>query len=77
MIDGGEDSQGMLLCSRREDAFYENILIMNHFFLESVISVFLSLYRAIFDRTRSRSRERGSGGAYEDRRGRRDKFAPY
>ena len=29
-----------------------------------------------FSRTRSRSRERG-GGAYEDRRGRRDKFAPY
>jgi len=30
-----------------------------------------------FARTRSRSRERGSGGAYDDRRGRRDKFAPY
>ena len=31
------------------------------------------------DRTRSRSRERGSGGreGYVDRRGRRDKFAPY
>jgi len=32
-----------------------------------------------FARTRSRSRERGSGsgGGYDDRRGRRDKFAPY
>ena len=33
-----------------------------------------------FSRTRSRSRERGGGGGggtYEDRRGRRDKFAPY
>ena len=29
-----------------------------------------------FSRTRSRSRERGVGN-YEDRRGRRDKFAPY
>ena len=29
-----------------------------------------------FSRTRSRSRERG-GGTYEDRRGRRDKFASY
>jgi len=32
--------------------------------------------RGRFSRTRSRSRERG-GGVYEDRRGRRDKFAPY
>jgi len=30
-----------------------------------------------FARTRSRSRERVYGGGYDDRRGRRDKFAPY
>ena len=32
--------------------------------------------RGRFSRTRSRSRDRGVGG-YDDRRGRRDKFAPY
>jgi len=30
-----------------------------------------------FARTRSRSRERGNGGGYDDRRGRRDKFGQY
>jgi len=30
-----------------------------------------------FARTRSRSRDRGNGSGYDDRRGRRDKFAPY